>query len=302
MGSLIESAEPHTERHRLLQLEREQVIDQEFVAREAGDLPLTDEQFRLHTRVRRTRGAKFHSDLLFVLTHTRYSDERARTLWLDILAHEQQLELTLGRSVGVAVACLDYLTNVAEQIDTPVIVPEERLSAATSLATRDALTGLYDPSAFRTIAKQELSRARRYERALSVLMIDVDHFKRVNDERGHVEGDALLRSLATLLNERSRACDSACRYGGDELALVVPELAADGAARLAERLRQEARESCADAGVSLSIGVASYPEHGRTVDALVRSADHALYASKRAGRDRVTVAGAGPRLVSEAGY
>jgi diguanylate cyclase (GGDEF)-like protein len=128
------------------------------------------------------------------------------------------------------------------------------------------------------------------------MMIDVDHFKRFNDTFGHEAGDALLRELARLFRSQLRAEDIPCRYGGEEFALILPEAPLEAAGERAEQLRRIAHESHIQhrgntlERVSISIGVSCYPQHGSTGEALLRSADQALYRAKEEGRDRVVVA------------
>ncbi|GGB96598.1 hypothetical protein GCM10011352_23400 [Marinobacterium zhoushanense] len=124
-------------------------------------------------------------------------------------------------------------------------------------------------------------------------MCDIDHFKQFNDRYGHLAGDQALREVAATLSEGLREVDQACRYGGEELVLVLPECDMDGARNTAERVRQAVEaleirlEDGRSAGVTLSLGVASYPEHGTSYEALLQSADEALYRAKQQGRNRV---------------
>jgi diguanylate cyclase (GGDEF)-like protein/PAS domain S-box-containing protein len=160
-------------------------------------------------------------------------------------------------------------------------------------AMRDALTGLYNRRYFDETLARELSRVGRREAPLSLVMVDVDHFKKLNDSAGHVAGDEVLRRVAQILGSGVRREDVACRYGGEEFALVLPELALDAAVERAERLRALIAEIPAQIGedyvgrVTASFGVAAFPAHGLSGDALTKSADAALYAAKRAGRNRV---------------
>jgi diguanylate cyclase (GGDEF)-like protein len=127
-------------------------------------------------------------------------------------------------------------------------------------------------------------------------MIDIDHFKGFNDLYGHRAGDRLLRELGKFLQSHIRAEDVACRYGGEEFLLIMPETPQEKALSRAEQLRQEVRAVRVEnvgqshAEITLSLGVATYPVHGRTIETLLRAADSALYRAKQEGRDRVIVA------------
>ena len=130
------------------------------------------------------------------------------------------------------------------------------------------------------------------------MMIDADDFKKYNDASGHQAGDALLKRFGVIFKESLRRVDCAARYGGDEFIVLLPEIEATGALEVAERLRQrvvaETTGEPERVPVSLSIGVAAFPEHGETLEAIVASADSALYEGKRCGRNRVVFAGDDP--------
>ena len=147
----------------------------------------------------------------------------------------------------------------------------------------------------------ETRRAVRKEQSIGVIMLDIDHFKSFNDRFGHAAGDELLRALATLTLGHLRAGDIACRYGGEEFLLILPEATLDAAMRRAEDLRQRVKslevkyQEKALGPVTISLGVAVYPDHGRTRELLQAAADAALYAAKAGGRDRVVAAQAVPQ-------
>jgi len=161
------------------------------------------------------------------------------------------------------------------------------------LSTHDSLTGLANYREFHRHLAEEAERSQRYGRSFSLLMLDIDHFKTINDTFGHLAGDKALRALAALIRGEVRPTDLVARYGGEEFALVLPETAGPGALTLAERLRVRvaghAVALTADQTISLtvSIGLASYPEDKDSVQTLVSAADQALYIAKSAGRNRV---------------
>jgi diguanylate cyclase (GGDEF)-like protein/PAS domain S-box-containing protein len=167
-------------------------------------------------------------------------------------------------------------------------------------SVRDHLTSLFNRRYMEETLERELRRAQRNSVPLSVIMVDVDHFKRFNDDHGHDAGDALLAELGRLLRGHVRVEDVPCRVGGEEFAIVMPGAAAKDALRRAEELREAAhRLRIVHRGVSLgalsiSLGVAAFPEHASVSDALLRAADSALYRAKREGRDRVVVSDAVP--------
>jgi diguanylate cyclase (GGDEF)-like protein len=159
----------------------------------------------------------------------------------------------------------------------------------------DALTGVLNRRGFDEQLSAEFTRSRRYSRPLSLLLIDIDDFKQVNDALGHLTGDFVLASIAQALSASVRASDIVARQGGDEFAVVLPETDHVAAETVAEKLRSRSREhSMAHEGTELaatiSIGVATLPAKDMSVHGLIEQADEALYAAKRAGKDRVVAA------------
>jgi diguanylate cyclase (GGDEF)-like protein len=162
-------------------------------------------------------------------------------------------------------------------------------------ASRDPLTGINNRAALGSTLEREVSLAQRHATALSVIMLDLDHFKQINDLHGHAAGDCVLRTLAAQLGQCTRSSDVVFRYGGEEFVIVLRSTDLRGAALLAERVRRAVeglRVDCDGAGVRLTIsaGVASLAG-GDTAESLLRRADKALYRSKADGRNRVTAAG-----------
>jgi len=174
------------------------------------------------------------------------------------------------------------------------ITERRRAERAEERASRDSLTDLYNHRTFYALLRDEVARTRRVNRPLSLLMLDVDHFKNVNDTLGHQAGDAILRGLSDLLVKQVRAVDRVCRYGGEEFTVIMPETDAAVAMQIAERLRYLVERQPFDiddgktTGITVSVGVATYPQHVDSPDGIVRAADVALYAAKQAGRNRVS--------------
>ena len=166
------------------------------------------------------------------------------------------------------------------------------------MAIHDGLTGLYNHKYFYTLLEEELPRADRYHHDVSLLMLDVDNFKKFNDNYGHPSGDAILHTLSERLVARVRGIDSVCRYGGEEITILLPETDLTTAKNIAESLRllveQEAFliENDQEVNITTSIGVSTYPQHAKNAVSLVSTADKALYQAKRKGRNRVCVYGA----------
>ncbi len=175
----------------------------------------------------------------------------------------------------------------------------EALQGLREQAITDPLTGLYNRRFLQDYLPRELARARRRGAPVAMLMIDLDQFKLVNDISGHAAGDLVLARIGALLKRHIRTSDIACRYGGEEFVLVLPETPLDTAQSKAEQIRASV-ECDRDVllGVTASLGVALFPDHASDPDALTRAADHAMYEAKARGRNRVVVSSA--RLLESA--
>jgi diguanylate cyclase (GGDEF)-like protein len=159
------------------------------------------------------------------------------------------------------------------------------------LATRDSLTGLANRRLFDESLQREVARAERLTAPLSLLVIDVDHFKQVNDTYGHQTGDAVLREVADALVANTKNYDVAARYGGDEFVVLLPGCRREDAIRVAERVRNGVARAVGEAPVTVSAGVATVPDNATDAERLMAAADAALYDAKRNGRDRVAGSG-----------
>jgi diguanylate cyclase (GGDEF)-like protein len=158
------------------------------------------------------------------------------------------------------------------------------------LAYLDGLTGIFNRRFFELRIAEEIERARRFGAGMAVIMVDIDQFKRLNDEYGHLLGDEVLRQVSSVFHQQLRKIDVVCRYGGEEFAILLSQTNAQHALAVAEKLRRLIETwqfPGVPRSVTISAGVASCPDHGNTRDELVKSADAGLYAAKQAGRNRV---------------
>jgi diguanylate cyclase (GGDEF)-like protein len=167
------------------------------------------------------------------------------------------------------------------------------------LAYLDGLTGIFNRRFFEMRILEEIERAHRYGTGMAVIMADIDQFKKLNDEFGHVLGDEVLRQTSSLFNQQLRKVDVVCRYGGEEFSILLTQVNGQQALGVAEKLRKLV-EGWQFPGVprtvTISAGAAALPEHGTTRDELVKAADSALYAAKQMGRNAVCLAPLAQRL------
>ena len=204
--------------------------------------------------------------------HLRGLPARSQGVW-------EQLAVTVAEYIAVSLANL----NLRETLHIQSI--------------RDPLTGLYNRRYLEEALGRELSRAVRYQHQVVLIMLDIDEFKSYNDRIGHEAGDIVLRRLSEFLLENIRGGDIICRYGGDEIVLILPEVSLEDGRRRAEQLRQGVKKLEITVNgrllneFTISLGVASFPEHGLTAQSLLRAVDAALYQAKEYGRDYVVVGG-----------
>jgi diguanylate cyclase (GGDEF)-like protein len=210
--------------------------------------------------------------------------------------------LFLGQSSSAELASLRFLAGFTAQLGPVVLVAyittmfsadiRYGLQRAKLLSETDDLTGLFNTRGFAIAANRLFGQAQRYDRPASVLMIDSDNLKGVNDAYGHDAGNRLLRHLAAVIQAELRSTDVPARYGGDEFIVLLPETPAKGALDVGERIRNAITSAPLPlegrmVACSVSIGIACFPEDGRSLDALAARADRALYNAKKAGRNRV---------------
>jgi len=225
----------------------------------------------------------------------------AEGLWREVALHRRVLFRRLGRDVGRQVALVDYLLNVRPQSIEPTIIEARALEAIRRNATMDGLTGLYNRRYLEELLRREVQASLRRGGTCSLLLLDLDAFKQVNDEHGHRAGDAVLRAAGRIILRCVRATDAPCRYGGDEFAVLFSDTPGTEALTVAERIRATlARWVAVNArrGRTLRCGVSgglgSVPFDTTTAEGLFAVADAALYAAKRAGGDRIASPPVGP--------
>jgi len=235
-----------------------------------------------------------YQHLAFLLTDISTQEDTARATFEKLREHQNRLSAALSRQISIKASALDYLENIERQ--TGVKEDEQVLTYTqlAQLAFRDDLTGLANFRYFMRRFGEETKRAERYSHLLSLIMIDIDHFKKFNDTHGHLAGNKALEHVAQVLNKEVRETDIVARYGGEEFAIVLPETTKREAGELAERIRARLELTpvqLPDASrkkLTVSLGVATYPRDALSSEALLAGSDEALYASKKEGRNRLS--------------
>jgi diguanylate cyclase (GGDEF)-like protein len=263
----------------------------DLVSAFAGDRPLTEHEKELIDSMQKDREGKFYSDLLYAVTHRFFSPSVAEDLWNRILRHKYEMSSIMNRNIRIAVASLDYLSNLTSELASPTVSDERFITDLVHLSVHDGLTGLFNHSSCFQRVDVELKRYVRYKTPFSLLMMDIDNFKEINDQFGHHVGDNVLLALGTILKEEAREPDICCRYGGDEFVVIMPLTDAHEAGILAERLKARISRSQFDGKMlTVSIGVASCGENVHTSVDLAQEMDKALYDAKRRGKNCIVVA------------
>ncbi len=256
----------------------------------AGDRELILSEINFLNSLYKLRGLNFYSDILYCITHQLFAPEIAKDLWDNIIKHKYNLSEILMRNVKIVVAALDYLSNITDNIVSTTLVGENHIYKIIELSLHDGLTGLFNHTYFYQQLDLEMRKYIRYGTLLSLILIDIDDFKNVNDKYGHREGDRILASLSHTLMNEARDSDICCRYGGEEFAVILPLTDTHSACSIAERIQNALIESLScGKEVTTSIGVAAAGESTETCKKIVELADKALYKAKTNGKNQVVV-------------
>lgn len=237
-------------------------------------------------------GAETRTELKIPNKPSRYLDLRITPLYDD--AHTINGRLMVFRDVTDRKEVEKDLRRAMDRLQTQLIEIGTLQSQLREQAIRDVLTNLFNRRYLEETLERELARATREVYSLCVIMMDLDYFKDINDTYGHEAGDVVLKTLAETVTKQSRHGDFVCRYGGEEFVLVMPNINIEIAAERADELHRIINALNITYGVfnlttTISMGVAMYPEHGKTKEELLRAADRAMYAAKNMGRNRVII-------------
>ncbi|MBZ5539477.1 MAG: GGDEF domain-containing protein [Acidobacteriia bacterium] len=230
-------------------------------------------------------------------THLELRESQCLQLWEEALKSRRQFSEHLGRPVSLKTALMEALST-AGLIRVPVVIEYDELKKLQLNAVTDPLTGLYNRRLFSESLEKEMTRAKRYEHPVTLVILDLHRFKEVNDMHGHPKGDEVLRAAAATLRKAMRSSDSAFRIGGDEFALILPQTDAAQALALSRRIEtvfaEAVRPLQLSVRVSMDHGISTCPQDGDQGDVLIRVADERLYQLKHANHLRGATAEAQP--------
>ncbi len=238
-------------------------------------------------------GKKAYPVIFHVLTNLEIEDEDAKKFWAEIITHYKNLISILGRKISLRTALCDYFCSIHRSLKNPKVVEIQLFEKTVKASRFDSLTGLYNRQAFDETLEREINRAKRHENELSILFLDLDDFKEVNDSFGHQTGDEVLKQVAKIVLNEKRSEDLAARYGGEEIVVIMPETYKLDSLVLGERIRQKVEEKRIDFNghtvrLTISGGLASFPENATDAENLLKCADDALYRAKGSGKNGIS--------------
>ena len=255
--------------------------------------PGEEERLLQELAERRAKGEAVHAALLAVLVNLEFPEAEARRHWRRIRDHRTRLAEMLGRDPGLRVSLLDYFANVEHRLRNPKVIEVSAYERTERSAVTDGLTGLFNRAYFLQALRHEMIRSRRHSLKTSLVLLDLDDFKKVNDTLGHLEGDRVLARAASLVKESVREIDVAARYGGEEFAVVLPETSRTGAYVVADRVRVRIEQRFRrrrGPRVTVSGGIVTWPDDAATPADMIVKADEGLYRAKAAGKNRIVLA------------
>ncbi len=243
-------------------------------------------------RITQSEGDVIYPVLLNVFTQLDFAQVEAKEIWRGILKHRKEMSDSFKRQVNLLTAICDYFLTIKKSFNYPKVVELKVFEEANHFSKCDSLTGLYNRGYFEDSLTGEISRSRRYETEFSILFLDLDDFKKVNDTMGHLAGDYVLKKVANLIINEKREEDVVARYGGEELVVILPETNKVNTIIKAERIRKKIQDmSLVFDGKKIQItasgGIATFPQDAKEANKLIQCADQALYRAKAEGKNQI---------------
>jgi two-component system, cell cycle response regulator len=229
--------------------------------------------------------------ILGAFIYIKFSEGEARRHWEAIIRRHSWLKEQIDGAITIHTSVYDYFLNQTDILKNPLLIDTNLFNMIKQYAVIDGLSGVFNRNYFELVLKKELKRAMRYNKVFTLVILDIDNFKRVNDLNGHLFGDTVIKNLAILLKDACREEDIICRYGGDEFIFFLPETPSVGALNFGERIRAmiKADRFFKSHDITVSGGISEYPHDGSSIMDLMKSADDALYKSKADGKDRIEI-------------
>lgn len=227
-----------------------------------------------------------------VLRNPHPSDDRYDSLWCDVITRYCSLETCGHDASSFQAAICEYFNTTPENFENILVVDLEKYEQTVTHSRVDSLTGLYNKRIYQEMLNREFARTMRHGNDLSIIFFDLDDFKQVNDQFGHLVGDLVLKAVAGVISENRRQEDIVARYGGEEIVLLLPETGKQKAHVIGERIRKAVENLRVNhegltVQVTLSGGLASFPYDSTTVENLQVDADNALFRAKKAGKNQI---------------
>lgn len=266
-------------------------LDIRLVCALAGDRNLNAREINIVEKLYDSRKDHFYCDILYALTYKTFSALQAKKYWDGILNHRKDLQIKLGRDVGLSVATHDYLENIAKSMNYCTVIEEQKLHHLTTVATKDGLTGLFDQASFKRKLSEQLDDKLQTETELALIMFDLDNFKKVNDNFGHPEGDRVLKEVSTILQLCARREDMTARYGGEEFTMILPKTNYENSIQVGERIRQRIEDYFKEREYTVTLSMGLYHLGSKSYISsleLIEQADQLLYSSKTTGKNKLT--------------
>ena len=238
-------------------------------------------------------GTEVYSFIFQILTNLDLDPDDAEEHWQRIITNRKDLSAAMGRKVNLITAVCDYFCSIDKSLHNPKIIEIYLFEKAERSSTFDNLTSLLNRNAFDETLKREVSRAKRHDSSLTLLFLDLDDFKIVNDTLGHMAGDEVLKKVAQLIMMEKRSEDIASRYGGEEIALLLPETSKADGWLIGERIRKMVEKiqipyDGKNINITLSGGIASFPIDAGDDLTLLKNADLAMYRAKSFGKNNIS--------------
>jgi diguanylate cyclase (GGDEF)-like protein len=239
-------------------------------------------------------GNRAYSTIFQVLTSLVLDPVEAEKCWHDIISHCKNMTRIMNREVSLRTAICDYFCSVHKSLENPKVVEINIFEKTTQCSQVDALTELYNRRYFDDELVKEIARARRHNSMLSILFLDLDDFKSINDTFGHIAGDKVLKSIADIMASEKRTEDIAARYGGEEFVIISPQTGKANTLILGERIRQRVEQLQLEyegqtIRLTISGGLASFPVDAVDALTLIKYADNALYRAKTSGKNNISL-------------